>query len=313
MFCIYVIYVVLLYEILIGTRVPLLWPFETHRCIPLYKSYPLYNLFCSSDPGLRKYTYIHLVIGHWVWSLIAPNRTTFEISCFSLWNPVLLKHTNTSILWLYHTLCNHLFSHWLAHTKDPRKGQSYHGQCLTPQMRTLRPTGVSLEKGELPVMVRLQFCLGKGWASSRGRWPSCLPRSLGQGGFRQLKQAVSRVLPAVLLSQIGPQTGAHPGLWGLPDSLVDFGTENGPHGNTRQKRSCLRKPFIKYFYWEMQSKFPRNFPSSTNVSINWRPPKLVLVHWTTVDFIATGARQYNRTWWVPRGISGHLGHEPMLR
>lgn len=57
--------------------------------------------------------------------------------------------------------------------------------------------------------------------------------------------------------------------------------------------AALQSHLYYIFIGKMRSKFQKNFPSSTNVSMCWRPLKLVPLHWAIVNFICPCARQDN--------------------
>lgn len=176
-----------------------------------YRSYLLYNLFCPNNPRAQE-THIHPFINeslscsklHKIWNLL------------SFWNSVLftLKHTNTNILEMYHTLRNHLLCHWLTHTNDPSKGQSVlpwkvssTGSYSTNEDTEIqggvfrRRIANGRQTAALPVPgVGAAFWW---WRYSLGRWSSCLTLSLGQGEL--LATEVEASLELVYSSQIQPQ------------------------------------------------------------------------------------------------------------
>lgn len=106
-------------------------------------------------------------------------------------------------------------------------------------MRTLRSREVSSEESKLLMVVRLRLCLGKAVGSflmAEVLWQEVarllsFPSLLAGVGRWQLKQALGRVLQVTHL-KFTHRVGVLPGLWGLLDFPLDFGTEDGPRGNT---------------------------------------------------------------------------------
>lgn len=151
-------------------------------------------------------------MGYWVWFLVVPNCTKFEVSFFAFWNWVLLvsTHTNTNILGMYHTLCNHLLRHWPAPTNDPSKAQSYLGKYLAQRSSSTnedteiqrgvfgtRRAANGSQTAALPTPGVGAVFDGRG-ALLGGAQAACLS-FLARVGCWQLKQALSRVPRAGLL------------------------------------------------------------------------------------------------------------------
>lgn len=146
----------------------------------------------------------------------------------------------------------------MPHVKDSPPLDSVWPRGLPPQMRTLRPTGFLWRKESQwwsdcsSGWVRGGAALGRG---NQAAFPALSAR-VGFGSRSKPEAGSFRLFYSVKLAH---RAGAHPGLWGLPDSLRDLEQKMVFMGTPGRRGAALESHLWNIFLGKCSRSFQEIF------------------------------------------------------